>query len=362
MIEGEAGILTCSRPDFRPIYEPTRRKLTWPNGAIALTYSAAAPDQLRGPSFDGAWADELAAWQFAQEAWDNLLFGMRLGPNPQVIATTTPRPIPLVKALLKDPTVAVTGGSSYENLQNLPEFYIEQVIRRFEGTRLGEQEIYAHLLGDTPGALWTRDLLERTRVKELPQLARIVVAVDPAASSSEGAAETGIIVAGAVPARPGRPAECYVLDNLSMRGTPAEWARAVCSAYRTFRCDRVVAEANQGGEMVSATIHAVDPKVPVTLVRAEPVAALYEQNLVHHVGMFPELEDQLVTFVPSEASPDRLLRDAADALVWAITALVEGKGASSRLPDPADLTRPNAWAIGNEGLGLAGAPHLYTDY
>jgi len=370
MIEGEAGILACSPPDFRPVYEPTRWKLTWPNGAVALTYSAAAPDQLRGPSFDGAWADEVAAWQFAQEAWDNLLFGLRLGPNPQVVATTTPRPIPLVKALVKDPTVAVTGGSSYENLHNLPQFYIEQVIRRFEGTRLAEQEIYAQLLGDTPGALWTRDLLERTRVKEVPTLSRIVVAVDPAASSSEGAAETGIIVAGAVPAQRGRPAECYVLDNLSMRGTPAEWARAVCAAYRTHRCDRVVAEANQGGEMVSATIHAVDPKVPVLLVRAtrgkyvraEPVAALYEQDLVHHVGMFPELEDQLVTFVPGEASPDRLLRDAADALVWAITALVEGKGSSSRMLDPSDLARPNAWAIGNEGLGLAGPPHLYTDY
>ena len=222
---------------------------------------------------------------------------------------------------------------------------------------------------DAPGALWNRDLLERTRVKETPTLARIVVAVDPAASSAEGAAETGIIVAGAVPAQQGRPPECYVLDNLSMRGTPAEWARAVCAAYRTFRCDRIVAEANQGGEMVSATIHAVDPKVPVLLVRAtrgkymraEPVAALYEQNLVHHVGMFPELEDQLVTFVPGEASPDRLLRDAADALVWAITALVEGKGQGSGwLLDPSDLTRPNAWAIGNEGL--AGARHLYTDY
>jgi phage terminase large subunit-like protein len=262
----------------------------------------------------------------------------------------------------------VTGGSSYENLQNLPEFYIEQVIRRFQGTRLGQQEIYAQLLGDTPGALWTRDLLERTRVKEMPTLSRIVVAVDPAASSTEGAAETGIIVAGAVPAQRGRPPECYVLDDLSMRGTPAEWTRAVCAAYRTFRCDRIVAEANQGGEMVSATIHAVDPKVPVLLVRAtrgkytraEPVAALYEQNLVHHVGMFPELEDQLATFVPGEASPDRLLRDAADALVWAITSLVEGKGAPSRMPDPGDLARPNAWAIGNEGL--AGAPHLYTDY
>ncbi len=368
---GQCGNSRLLATGLLPALQPTRRKLTWPNGAIALTYSSWQPDQLRGPAFDGAWCDELAAWKYPREAWDNLQFGLRLAPTPggipQVVVSTTPRPIPLLKELIADRTTLVTGGTSYDNLANLPESYVERNIHRYEGTRLGRQEIHAELLLDTPGALWTIETLERTRVKDLPALARIVVAVDPAVSSAEGAAETGIIVAGAVPAQRGRPPECFVLDDLTLRGTPHDWASAAVAAYKTFRADRIVAEANQGGEMVAATIHAVDPKVPVLLVRAmrgkyvraEPVAALYEQGLIHHVGMFPELEDSLVTWVPGEASPDRL-----DALVWAVTALVEGKGLGTRshMPDPAGLARPSAWAVGNEGLSRAVAPHLATDY
>jgi len=367
MIEGEAGLLAISRPDFRPVYEPTKRKLTWPNGAVALTYSGAAPDQLRGPSFDGGWVDELAAFKYPDDTWNNLLFGMRLGSNPQVVVSTTPRPIPIIKGLLKDPTCVVTRGSSNDNIGNLPEAYIEQVIRRYEGTRLGRQEIYAEILDDTPGALWTHDLLERTRTREHPELSRIVVGVDPAVSSGEGAAETGIIVAGALPAQHGRVAECYVLDDLTLRGTPHEWASAVVTAYRRYRCDRVVAESNQGGEMVEATIHAVDPTVPVLrvhasrgkYVRAEPVAALYEHGAAHHVGLFPELEDEMVTFVPGEASPDRL-----DALVWAITALVGNDipSSSSYFPDPQELTRSSPWTSAFHGLTRTTPPHLATDY
>ncbi len=368
MIEGDAGLLAISRPDFRPVYEPSRRRLTWPNGAIATTFGASEPNMLRGPSFDGAWADEIASWRH-RAAFDNLMLGLRLGSNPQVVVSTTPRPIPLIKELLTDPTCVVTGGSSYDNLVNLPEAYIEQVLRRFEGTRLGRQEIHAEILGDTPGALWTHDLLERGRVSDLPPPVRIVVAVDPATSSSEGAAETGIIVAGAAAAQRGLPPECFVLDDLTRRGTPHEWASTVVQAYKTFHADRVVAEANQGGEMVAATIRAVDPKVPVLLVhasrgkyvRAEPVAALYEQNRVHHVGLFPELEDELVTWVPGDASPDRL-----DALVWAITALMEGKGlARGKMPSPDELRRESPYDALISGLdthGRDGAPHLSTDY
>lgn len=356
MVEGEAGLLAISRPDFRPVYEPSRRRLTWPNGAIATTFGASEPNMLRGPSFDGAWADEIASWRH-RAAFDNLLFGLRLGPNPQVVASTTPRPIPLIKELLADPTCVVTGGSSYDNIANLPEAYIEQVIRRFEGTRLGRQEIYAELLEDIPGALWTRALLERGRVLEAPDLGRIVVAVDPAISSHEGAAETGIIVVGAARPQRDRQTEYYVLDDLSRRSSPHEWAQAVVAAYRKFQADRIVAEKNAGGEMVEATIRTVDGQVPITLihasrgkyVRAEPVAALYEQGLAHHVGMFPELEDEMALFVPGQTQPGT--NDRMDALVHGISALMDGTLHSgvAEWELNASLWRPNPWStLGEE--------------
>lgn len=324
MVEGESGLLAvCERYGFRPTYEHSKRRLTFPNGARAWTYSAEEPDRLRGPQHDLAWSDEIAAWQ-RPDSWDMLQFGLRLGANPRQIATTTPRPVPVVKYLLsqrESGMVVVTSGSSYENAANLAPAFVEQIIRRYEGTRLGRQEINAELLTDTPGALWTLALLDETRVRETPLfLKRIVVGVDPAASDGENAAHTGIVVAALSIA-----GHAYVLEDATASGSPNDWARAVVAAYQKHNADRVVAEINNGGAMVEHTLRTVDRRLPITVVhasrgkltRAEPVAALYEQGKVHHVGSFIALEDQMTTYDGSGESPDRM-----DALVWALTDLM----------------------------------------
>lgn len=327
MVLGESGVCSIGPPNERPEYRPSYRSVVWPNGATATLYSADDPDQLRGPQHDTAWVDELAKWRRAQAAWDNLLFGLRSGDDPRVVVTTTPRPTPIIKSLLADPTCVVTSGSTYDNLANLPPRFIERVIRRYEGTRLGRQELYAEVLTDVQGALWRRDTLDRFRVWESPGCTRVVVAVDPAAGydPEQGHAETGIVVVGL-----GRDGHGYVLDDRSCYGHPTDWGQATVTAYREAKADRVIAEANQGGEMVAHVLWSVDPYLPVTLVhasrgkatRAEPVAALFERGLIHLVGSFPELEDQLCTWVPGEGpSPDRL-----DALVWAVTALFFSPG------------------------------------
>jgi phage terminase large subunit-like protein len=323
IVEGESGLLAVSHPSFMPKYEPSKRRLTWPNGAIATTYSGDSPDQLRGPQHDLAWADELAKWMYPQEAWDNLELGLRLGPNPQAAVTTTPRPIPLIKGLKTDSqTVSPTSNlSTYMNVANVSSKFIRRVIKKYEGTRLGRQELNAEILEDTPGALWKRDQIEALRVRSHPDLVRIVVAVDPPASSDdEEAAEAGIIVGGV-----GTDGHGYVLDDSSQQGTPSEWASAAVTAYHKFRADRIVAERNNGGDMVGHTIHTVEKGIPVTLVwasrgkltRAEPISSLYEQKRIHHVGSFAQLEDQMCTWVPGMKSPDRM-----DALVWAMTELM----------------------------------------
>lgn len=329
LVEGEAGLLAIAPPWFRPTYEASKRRVTWPNGAIATLYDAREPDQLRGPQHDAALLDELAKYRYAQAVFDNLLFGLRLGDHPRWIATTTPRPIDLIKRLARDPCVALTKGSSLENLANLAATYKRNVIDRYAGTRLGRQEIDAEILEDVPGALWSRRNLDEYRVPESPDLERIVVGVDPAATSSENANETGITIAGA--AKVGGHAHGYILDDWSMKGTPDEWARRAVAAYRRFEADRIVAESNQGGEMVSAVIRSIDPDVPVTLVhasrgkyvRAEPVSALYEQGRIHHVGMLPTLEDQMIAFTPESAADRKggLSPDRVDSLVWACTDL-----------------------------------------
>ena len=321
MVKGPSGILAVSPTWDRPKYEPSKRSLTWPNGAVAKTYSADKPDQLRGPEHDDAWCDEIAAWRYP-DAWDMLLMGLRRGDNPTVCATTTPRPIPLVKGLLEDETVRVTSGSSYENRANLAGAFFDQIVKRYEGTRLGRQELYAELLDDVPGALWQRDVLEKTRVTKIPVMKRVVVALDPAVSSGEQANETGIIVAGL-----GEDGHGYVLDDVTLRGTPAQWARAAIATYYVHEADRMIAEVNNGGDMIEHTIRTEDNAISFKQVRAtrgkvtraEPVAALYEQRRVHHVGMFGELEDQLCSWVPGDESPDRM-----DALVWAFTELMLG--------------------------------------
>jgi phage terminase large subunit-like protein len=324
MVEGESGLLAIAPPWDRPEYEPSKHRLTWENGAIATTYSADEPERLRGPQHDFAWCDELAAWRYP-EAWDMLMFGLRLGDDPRAVVTTTPRPTKLIKALVADPKVVVTRGSTYDNWKNLAPAFLEQIVRRYEGTRLGRQELEAEILEDVPGALWTHGLIDATRVNTVPSMTRIVVAIDPAVSSDEHADETGIVVAGKDEAGHG-----HVLADLSGRYAPTEWAKAAIAAYRAHNADRVVAEINNGGDMVEATLRMVDPTVSFAAVhashgkvaRAEPVAALYEQGRVHHLGALPRLEDQMCCFAhdydrASGYSPDRV-----DALVWALTELL----------------------------------------
>jgi predicted phage terminase large subunit-like protein len=338
VVEGESGILATAPPWNRPIYEPSKRRLTWPNGAIATTYSADEPERLRGPQHDFAVCDELAAWRYP-EAFDQLMFGLRLGADPRAVVATTPKPTTIIRRLLADPTVAVTRGTTYDNRANLAPAFLEQIVRRYEGTRLGRQELLAELLDDVPGALWTRDSIERARLGRgmQPDLSRIVVAIDPAATSGEDADETGIIVAGRDHAGHG-----YVLGDLSGRFAPTEWARRAIAAYREHKADRIVAEVNNGGEMVEATLRMVAPDVPFRavrasrgkVVRAEPVAALYEQGRVHHVGGFATLEDQMCAFTSdfdraaAGYSPDRV-----DALVWAFAELIVEPMASAGIYD-----------------------------
>jgi predicted phage terminase large subunit-like protein len=325
MVEGESGLLAIAPPDDRPCYEPSQRRLTWPNGAVATTFSADEPDRLRGPQHDFAWCDELAAWRYP-EAWDMLTFGLRLGNDPRAVVTTTPRPNRLIRGLLADPKVILTHGRTAENWANLAAAFLDQIVRRYEGTRLGRQELDAEILDDLPGALWQRGIIEAARVSALPALSRVVVAIDPAAASHEHADETGIVVAGRDAA-----GHAYVLADASGRYAPAEWARTAIAAYGAHRADRIVAEVNNGGEMVEATLRMVDPNVPFGAVRAsrgkvaraEPAAALYEQGRVHHLGAFPQLEDQMCAFTAdfdrsaAGHSPDRV-----DALVWALTELM----------------------------------------
>ena len=322
MVEGESGILAISPPSFRPIYEPSKRQLRWPNGAIATLYSADQPDQLRGPQHDAAWADEPAKWRYPEKTWDNLEFGLRLGADPRVVATTTPRPIPWLRKLMADPLTAVTRGSTYDNLQHLPSSYIRRVIQKYDGTRLGRQELMAEMLEDVPGALWTHQGIEAHRVCAPPcEMVRIVVAIDPAVSCSEDSDETGILIIGL-----GTDGHGYVLKDLSGRMLPLQWAQQAIDGYRHFRADLIVGEVNNGGDLVENVLRTVDPHVSFRavhasrgkFVRAEPIASMYEQGFIHHVGMFPELEDQMCSFVPGETktSPDRL-----DAAVWALTEL-----------------------------------------
>jgi predicted phage terminase large subunit-like protein len=321
LVEGESGILAISPPGRRPVYEPSKRRLTWPNGAMATLYSADEPDRLRGPQHDGAWADELAAWRYA-DAWTQLQFGLRLGTDPRVVVTTTPRPTAIVRELASATTTIVTRGTSYENRANLAPAFLDELRRRYEGTRIGRQEIFGDILDDNPGALFRREDIDRARVRQAPVLLRVVVAIDPAVSSNPNSDETGIVVAGL-----GRDMHAYVIDDVSGRYTPSAWARRAIRAFVDHQADRIVAEVNQGGALVEANLRTVDPRIPYKAVRAsrgkairaEPIAALYEQGRVHHVGALGALEDQMCAWDPTlnEGSPDRV-----DALVWAVTELL----------------------------------------
>ena len=318
MVEGESGILSvCHRAKVDVQYEPSKRRITWPDsGAIATTYSADEPERLRGPQHDFAWCDELAAWRYP-EAWDMLMFGLRLGMNPQCIVTTTPKPKKLIRDLLKDENCVVIRGSTYENRDNLADAFFRQIVKVYEGTTLGRQELHGEILTDIPGALWKRHLIARA---EDPEMQRIVVAIDPAVTNTEDSDETGIIVAGK------GYDQFYVLEDLSGRYTPEGWARQAVTAYHRWEADRIVGEVNNGGDMIESVLRQVDRAVSYKsvratrgkAVRAEPIAALYEQGRGYHCGAFDALEDQMCSWTAdADWSPDRM-----DALVWAATELM----------------------------------------
>lgn len=332
MVEGESGLIAIAPRGQRPKFEPSKRQLTWPNGAMATLYSAAEPESLRGPQHSHAWCDEIAKWDMAagraEAAWDNLQLGLRLGTRPRIVATTTPRAVPLLNRLMATPDAAVTRGSTYDNMANLPGAFLRSVRRAYGKSLLGRQELDGELIADLPGALWTRALLEACREPAASSPAvRVVVGVDPPASAQGDAC--GIVVCAT-----GEDGAARVLADCSVdRPSPERWARAVARAARAWSADRVVAEANQGGDMVAAVLRAADLDLPLRLVhasrgkaaRAEPVAALYEAGRVRHCGPFPQLEDQLCGLMPGGAyqgpgrSPDR-----ADALVWALSELMLG--------------------------------------
>lgn len=336
MVEGESGLLSITPPQqlrggsAEKAWNRSLGELYFANGSIGKVYSSEKPGQLRGPQHDVAWFDEAAKAKDAhlgtQEdtTWSNLMMGLRLGQHPRCIVTTTPKPHRLIKQLVEKPSTYVTRGSTFENLANLAPTFRAQILEQYEGTRLARQELYAEILEDVPGALWTLKQLDGLRVKEAPQLLRVVVAIDPATTSNEGSDETGIVAAG-IDADP-RPSG-YVLADRSGRYSPDGWARAAIALYHELKADHIVAEANQGGDMVRFTLRTVDPTVPVKLVhatrgkrvRAEPIAAMDEQGRVHHVGVLDAMEDQMTNWVPDMPgdSPDRV-----DARVWALTELM----------------------------------------
>lgn len=337
MVEvGPGSILKNSPPWNMPEYEPSKRRLTWKNGAVATLFSADEPERLRGPQFDTVWCDELGAWRYQRDTWDMMSFGFRMG-TPRGIITTTPRPTPVLKELLKDPTVRITGGSTYDNAANLAKPFLARLLKRYEGTRLGRQELYAQLLEDTPGALWTLKLFEETRVAEAPALARCAVAIDPQAADpdadpdAEDAAETGIVAGGV-----GANREGYILRDASGRFSPGEWGERAVLLHDELEADCIVGEVNNGGAMVRHVVETAaeklyrekrraSPRIVFRAVsasrgkhtRAEPIAALFEQRRAHCAGMHAKLEDQASTWVPGEKSPDRM-----DAMVWLLTYLM----------------------------------------
>jgi phage terminase large subunit-like protein len=334
MVEGVSGLRAVHPWQARPVWNAGRRRLEWPNGAVAQGFSAEDPESLRGPQFEAAWCDELAKWRYADEAFDMLQFGLRLGERPRQVITTTPRPIPLLKRLAKDPRVAVTRAATQANAANLAPGFLAEIVGRYRGTTLGRQELEGLFVEENPDALFRREVIEHGRVSQAHDLERIVVAVDPPAGGKRGG-RCGIVVAG----RAG-DGTVFVLEDASLEvAKPEAWAARAIAAFEAHQADQLIAEVNQGGEMVASVIAAIEPGVPVTSVRAsrgkraraEPVAAFYAQGRVRHVGAFAALEDEMIAFGPdglaAGRSPDRL-----DALVWAVTALmVRGDAGAPRV-------------------------------
>ena len=349
MIEGESGILAICPKHERPHYRVSKSRLEWPNGARSLIFTADEPERLRGKQHEKIWADEVASWRYS-ESWDQAMFGLRLGDNPQAVVTTTPKPVALIKELLADKGTHVTRGSTYDNRQNLAAPFYSKIITKYEGTRLGRQELRAEVLTDNPRALWKRDAIDRDRVTEAPDLVRIVVGLDPnvknrdlaqLAKGSDTLDEAGIVIVGQgaapkgwTPPDPNIPldvAHYYVIGDRSIDAGPNEWGGAAVKAYHDLRADRIIGEVNNGGDMVEMTIRNVDANVAYKSVtasrgkaiRAEPISTLYEQGRVHHVGSFAQLEDEMCDFDPvtTVKSPNRM-----DALVWAMTELSDETG------------------------------------
>lgn len=326
--EGPSGLMKVIPPECILGYNKSSMEIKLWNGSVIQGYAAIEPDRLRGPQFHRLWADELAAWRYP-ETYDQMMFGLRLGKNPRLVITTTPRPTPLIMSLVKraDDDVHLTKGSTFENYENLAESAIQQLKEKYEGTRLGRQELYADILDDTEGALWTHTAIEKDRIQksDTPLFQRIIVGVDPAVTNSENSDETGIVVCGM-----GQDGKYYVLEDASLKASPDTWARIAVECFFKHQADRIVAEVNNGGDLVERLIRTIDNTVPYTpvtasrgkIVRAEPIAALYEQRKVHHVGTLPVLEDQMCSYTAgSKKSPDRL-----DALVWALTELSQSSG------------------------------------
>lgn len=349
MVEGESGILACAR-DLEIQYEPSKRKLTFPNGTMAMTYSAEVASQLRGPQHHLAWADEASSWTDAPKgdsldtAWNNLMLGLRLGVSPRVMVTTTPKPNRLTKDILGRKSTVVTRGSTYDNLANLASSFREQVLESYEGTRLGRQELLGELLEDVEGALWSSQMIEDALYDgEIPNMQRIVVSIDPSGGDKAGNDEQGIIVAGK-----GIDGYYYVLADRSCKLSPQGWASRAVAAFHEFKADKLIAEKNFGGDMVSAVVKQVDKDVPFRMVtasrgkvqRAEPIAALYEQGKVRHVKGLEALESQLTSWTPQDGtSPDRL-----DALVWAMSELALGRQAVGAAP-AISIAQTNPWRV-----------------
>lgn len=348
MVEGEdtyASILETAPPWWRPTYEPSKTKLTWPNGSVAFTYGADQPETFRGPQHAKAWLDELAKWRRLKEAWQNIVFGMRLGSAPQVIVTTTPRPKKLIRELALRDSTKVIAGSMYENVANLAPVFVQEIEGAYGGTRTGRQEIEGEQLDEVEGALWQRTWIDAARVERAPEsLQRVVVAIDPAASSGPESNDTGIIVAGMKRDEKG-VRRFYVLADLTCHLPPEGWARVAADAYERYHADRIVGEVNNGGEMVAAVVRVAAPKARFKMVhasrgkviRAEPITLLYEQGRVHHVGALDALEDQMCVFTSDSADTTARLRelgaddgggsespDRVDALVWCLTELDKG--------------------------------------
>jgi phage terminase large subunit-like protein len=327
MIEGVSGLMSIHSNADRPRYEPSKMQLTWPNGAIAQAFGGDNPGSLRGPQFDAAWVDEVAKWHEPERGWDMLQFALRLGDHPQMVATTTPRAIPLLKKIMDDPSTVVTRSKTTDNAAYLAPSFITEITRRYAGTALARQELDGEIVDIRSGALWRRDWIDAHRSVSAPDMKTIVVAVDPPVTATASSDACGIMVVGLGPDN-----RAYVIADRTVQGRePHIWARAAIAAYHDFAADRLVAEVNQGGDMVVAVLRQIDPVVPVQKVyasrgkwiRAEPVAALYAEGRVSHVGTYPKLEDQMCAFgadgLASGRSPDRL-----DALVWALTSLLLG--------------------------------------